>query len=268
VVTQPDRPGHRRRITPPAVKVAAQELGLGVFQPERIRDPESVDRVRALRPEAIILVAYGQIIPPAILELAPRGILNVHFSLLPRWRGAAPVAHAILAGDRQTGVTIMQMDELLDHGPTLASASTSIGEREDAPALSRRLAAIGAELLTETLASIDQLRPQQQDHAAATKAGKLAREDGNLSWELDAVEIDRTVRAFQPWPGVVLALQGKLLKVNRGQAGTGIGKPGTILQVSAGGVEVACGRGSYLLEEVQLPGGRPSPARSVITSGD
>ena len=144
VITQPDKPGHRMKVTPPPVKVAAQELGLEVYQPERIRDPEAVERIRRLEPDLLVVVAYGQIIPPSVLGIPKYGAVNVHASVLPRHRGAAPVAHAILAGDRETGVTIMRMDEQLDHGPILAARTTVIAEGEDAVTLTARLAEIGA----------------------------------------------------------------------------------------------------------------------------
>ncbi len=171
VVTQPDRPGHRLRLTPPPVKVAAEELGLEVFQPERVRAPESVSRLAASAPELVVVVAYGQIIPRSVLEIPPRGVLNLHASLLPRHRGAAPIAHAILGGDAVTGVTIMQMDELLDHGPILAVRETAIGPHEDAAVLAERLAAMGADLLVETIARLDEIEPVEQDHAADVAAG-------------------------------------------------------------------------------------------------
>ena len=236
VVTQPDRPGHRLKLTPPAVKVAAGELGLPVFQPERIREPSAIERLRAAAPELIVVVAYGQIIPRSILELPPNGVLNVHASLLPRWRGAAPVAHAILAGDEFTGVTIMQMDEQLDHGPVLAySHELPIGIADDAAGLTERLAEVGAKLLVETIAQLESLDPREQDHAQATLAPKLSREAGELEWGLPADEIDRRVRAFQPWPGVTLPWQGERVKVLRGR------------------VE----GDRYVPEVVQAPGGRP-----------
>jgi len=264
VVTQPDRPGHRQRLTPPAVKLAAGELGLEVFQPERIRAPEAVAGVAASAPELIVVVAYGQIIPRSVLEIPPRGVLNVHASLLPRHRGAAPIARAVLSGDPVTGVTIMRMDEQLDHGPVLAMRETPIGERESGAELAERLAEMGAELLVETVARLDEVEPIEQDHDAATLAPKLAREDGELDWSLDAGEIDRRVRGLQPWPGVTLPLAGGRVKVLRGRPLAGAGEAGQVLRSGRDGVEVAAGRGSYLLEEVQPPGRRPMPARAVV----
>jgi len=266
VVTQPDRPGHRLRVTPPPVKLAAEELGLEVFQPEKIRTPESVARLRSASPELMVVVAYGQIIPRSVLEIPPRGIVNVHGSLLPRHRGAAPINHAILAGDTVTGVTVMCLDELLDHGPVLAARKTEIGPDEDAAALGERLAVMGAELLVDVLGRFDELRPLEQDHAAATLAPKLTRTDGELEWDLSADEIDRRVRALQPWPGVTLPLYGTRVKVLRGRPLRGSGQPGEVLAAGSRGVEVAAGRGSYLLEEVQPPGRRPMSPRTLVKS--
>ncbi len=186
VVTQPDRPGHRLRVTPPPVKVAALELGLEVFQPERIKAEESVARIASIAPELIVVVAYGQIIPRSILEIPPRGVLNVHASLLPRHRGAAPINRAILAGDRVSGVTIMRMDEQMDHGPILSAREVEIGPEEDAVSLAERLAALGAELLVETIDRLDEIRPVEQDHSRATFAPRLAKPEGELDWDLDA----------------------------------------------------------------------------------
>ncbi len=266
VVTQPDRPGNRMRLTPPPVKVAAEDMGLEVFQPERIRAPESVARIAVAAPALIVVVAYGQIIPRSVLDIPPRGVLNVHASLLPRHRGAAPVNHAILAGDTITGVTIMLLDEQLDHGPVLATRETEIGPGEDAGALGGRLALMGAQLLVDLLARLDDLRPVEQDHAAATQAPKLSREDGELNWGLPADEIDRRVRALQPWPGVTLPLGGRRVKVLRGRPLTGSGRPGEVLAAGRDGVEVAAGHGSYLLQEVQPPGRRPMAPGALVTS--
>ena len=229
-------------MTPPAVKVAADELGLPVDQPQRIRDSESVERLRALAPDFLIVVAYGQILPAAVLGIPRLGAINVHASLLPRWRGAAPVARAILAGDRETGVTIMKMDEQLDHGPILAVRATSIGGEEDAGALTDRLAEMGAELLVETLADFDDLRVTGQDHEAATVASKLTKSEGELDWSMGSLEIDRRVRGLQPWPGATLPTSRGRVKVLKGH------------------IE----GDQYVLDVVQLPGKKPAPAKQVL----
>jgi methionyl-tRNA formyltransferase len=266
VVAQPDRAGHRGRTAPPAVKQAAQELGLPVAQPEWVRSEQGVSAITAASPEIMVVVAYGQIISPSILALPERGILNVHASLLPRHRGAAPIQYAILAGDEVTGVTIMQMDELLDHGPILAARPTGIGPHEDAAELSARLAEIGAQLLVETLARLDEVVPVEQDHAQATLAPRLERSAGDLSWATSAEDIDRKVRAYQPWPGVTLPFGAGRVKVLRGRPLNQQGEPGSVLAHGRRGVEVAAGTGSYLLEEVQLPGRRPMPAHSLLAA--
>ena len=243
VVTQPDRPARRGlKLTPPPVKVAAEELGLDIYQPEKIRDPDSVQRLVSLAPDFLVVVAYGQIIPRSVLDVPKRGALNVHASLLPRWRGSAPVARAILAGDAETGVSIMKMDEQLDHGPVLAKRTTPIEVGEDAAQLTRRLAGLGAQLLVDALAKFDELHAVDQDHALATTAPKLRKEEGELDWSLDAVEIDRRVRGLQPWPGATLPTAKGRVKVLRGH------------------VE----GDRYVPDIVQVPGKKPAPARQVL----
>jgi len=230
------------KLTPSTVKIAAQELGLPVYQPEKVRDPEAVARLRSLAPDFLIVVAYGQIIPRAVLDIPRLGALNVHASLLPRWRGAAPVARAILAGDTETGVSIMKMDEKLDHGPVLAVQATPIEQGEDGAQLTRRLAGIGAELLVETLANFDSVRVVGQDHEHATLAPKLAKEEGELEWSMTADEIDRRVRGLQPWPGATLPTSKGRVKVLRGHV------EGEL----------------YVPDVVQLPGKKPAPAKQVL----
>ena len=242
VITQPTRPGHRMKATPPPIKVAADALGLEVLQPARIRAPEMVERLRELAPDLMVVVAYGQIIPAEVLAIPKRGAVNVHASLLPRHRGAAPIAHAILSGDAETGVTIMRMDEQLDHGPVLAVRRTAIGEGEDAAALTARLAIMGAELLVETVGRLDEIKAVEQEHAGATIAPRLRREDGELEWSMDAQEIDRRVRGLQPWPGVTLPTKKGRVKVLSGH------------------VE----GDRYVPDVAQLPGRRPAPAKQVI----
>lgn len=230
------------KVTPPPVKVAAQELDLEVFQPERIRDPEAVERLRLLAPDLLVVVAYGQIIPRSILSIPKRGAINVHASLLPRHRGAAPIAHAILAGDRETGVTIMRMDEQLDHGPILVTRSTPIRPDEDAVALTSRLADMGADLLVDTLARLDEIQAEEQAHEQATVAPRLDRQDGELDWNMSAQEMDRRVRGLQPWPGVTVPTKLGRVKVLQGH------------------VE----GDRYVLDVVQVPGKKPAPAKQVL----
>jgi methionyl-tRNA formyltransferase len=230
------------KLTPPPVKVAAEELGLPVYQPERIRDQEAIERIRAESPDFLVVVAYGQILPASVLSIPRLGGINVHASLLPKHRGAAPVARAILAGDAETGVTIMKMDEQLDHGPILAIRATPIGDQEDAVALTERLAQMGAELLVETLEHFDELRVAGQDHSQATVAAKLRKEESELDWDLGAAELDRRVRGLQPWPGATLP-------TNRGH-----------VKVLKGHVD----GDRYVLDVVQVPGKKPAPAKQVL----
>ena len=264
VITQPDRPGHRNKILPTPVKQAALKHGLHVYQPDRVRSPESIAQIRWANPELIVVVAYGQILPPEVLEIPPRGVVNVHASLLPRHRGAAPVNQAILSGDAETGVTIMLMDEQLDHGPILAQRTLPIGPEATAPALLSELAELGAALLVEVLADIEKYPPREQDHTAATVAPRLKKEDGELDWSLPAAEIDRRVRGLNPWPGTSATLADREVKVLRGRPAQGSGKPGEIIKPAGDGLLVGTGDGAYLVEEVQLPSRRPMPARQLL----
>jgi methionyl-tRNA formyltransferase len=264
VLTQPDRPGHRNKIVPTPVKQFALKQGLHVYQPDKVGTPEAIAQIRWADPDLLVVVAYGQIIPREVLELPRRGALNVHASLLPRHRGAAPIAHAILAGDRVTGVTIMRMDEQLDHGPILAVREVPIDPRATTGELTDQLAVVGAELLSEVVASLDRFPPREQDHAAATVAPRLKKEDGELSWSLPALDIDRRVRALNPWPGTTAELAGKELKVLRGRPAEGAGKPGEVISATKDGLLVGTGKRAYLVEEVQIPGRRPMPARQLL----
>lgn len=262
VVTQPDRPaGRGRRLAPSPVKQVALEHGLMLSQPHSLRTPEAVAQLSAWRPEVIVVAAFGQILPQDVLDIPPHGCLNVHGSLLPRWRGAAPVAAAILAGDEVTGVTIMQMDAGLDTGPVLAQREELIAPDDTQATLEKRLARLGAELLVETLVAYlaGSLLPRSQPGEGATYAGQLRKEDGWLDWSRPAVELDRRVRAFTPWPGAFTMWRGRRLKVLRAvplPAWRGGVSPGTVVAL-AGGVVVATGEGALRLEEVQLAGKRP-----------
>ena len=242
VITQPTRPGHRMKPAPPPVKVAADAWGLEVIQPERIKAPDVADQLRRVAPDLLVVVAYGQIIPASLLSIPRLGALNVHASLLPRHRGAAPIARAILGGDQETGVTIMQMDEKLDHGPVLASSPTPIHEGEDAIALTARLAAIGADVLVYVLGHLESIKAAPQNEVAATTAPRLRKEDGELEWDMGAVEIDRHVRALQPWPGATLPTKRGRVKVLSGHVDGD----------------------RYVPDIVQLPGKKPAPAKQVL----
>jgi methionyl-tRNA formyltransferase len=262
LVTQPDKPagrGHALRRTP--TKILALARGIEVHQPARVRTEESVALVRELGPECIVVVAYGQIIPRSILEIPPRGILNVHGSLLPRYRGAAPVQWAIARGETETGVTTMLMDEGLDTGPILLQRSVPILEEDTGGSLEEKLAAIGADLLLETLARLEQgaLVPAPQDESRSTLAPRITREDGRVDWSWTARRIHDRARAFDPWPNAWAQVDGAPLKLWKtlvvedaiGESG----EPGTILRIDAGGAHVACGEGTRLaLLEVQSPG--------------
>ena len=218
VVTQPDRPAGRSRAPQPSpVKLAAQELGLPVLQPESLRDPAAVEPLRELNPEAMVVVAYGQILRPDVLNIPAGGVLNVHPSLLPRWRGPSPIPAAIVAGDQQTGVTIMLMDEAMDSGPVLSQTALAIADQDTTASLSAKLSELGADQLAETLPRwlADEIDPVPQDSSRATKSPLLRKEDGAIDWRLPAVEIWRRVRAYNPWPGAYTNLDGELLHVWR-----------------------------------------------------
>jgi len=263
VVTQPDRPaGRGRRLTPSPVKQFAREHGLPTIEPERIRRDESVlPRLEAARPDIQVVVAYGQIMPGPVIYLPPLHTVNVHFSLLPLYRGASPVAWAILNGETKTGVTIFELDEKMDEGDILTAEETPIGPEETTADLEGRLAAIGAGLLVRTLGRIRELPHQPQDHGRATYARKIVKEDGLLAWTDEAPVIDRKVRAFHPWPSAFTFQQGKRLIIHRGRPVPGPidGRPaGEVLKAGKEGLTVACGnRTAYRVASLQ-PEGRPA----------
>jgi methionyl-tRNA formyltransferase len=221
VVTQPDKPsGRGRQLTPPAVKQEAVKLGLPVIQPQKLRDPQAIETLRQWAPEFIIVAAYGQILRQEVLDLPFFGCINVHASLLPRWRGAAPIQAAILAGDSDTGVTIMKMDAGLDSGPILSQRSIPISQEDTAGSLDEKLAQLGAELLIETLPDYlsGSITPRKQEEAMVTKAPLLTKEQGKLDFDRDAIFLARQVRAYNPWPGCYTIWQGQMLKVHRAHA--------------------------------------------------
>ena len=258
VVTQPDRPkGRGKELAAPPVKEAARRMSLPVYQPERVRRPEAQEYLKALAPEIMVVVGYGQIIPQAVIDIAPRGIVNVHASLLPKYRGAAPIQWAIVNGETATGVTTMQINAGLDTGDILLQRETQIGSEETAVDLGERLAVMGAELLIQTLDSLATggLTPRKQDDDQASYAPILKKEDGAISWAQPAADIHNRVRGFTPWPGAHTRLRGQLLHIWRAKS---IGErtelpPGRVL--SGPGFRVAAGDGRVLeLVEVQLEG--------------
>ncbi len=259
VITQPDRPaGRGRKPRPSPVRQAAERLGLPVWTPENLRSPEAVERLRQLAPDVGVVVAYGEILRPNVLAIPPRGFVNVHASLLPKYRGASPVQAAILAGDRETGVTIMLMDAGMDTGPILAQRRIPIAEDETGASLAEKLARLGAELLVETLPRwlAGEIEPQPQDDAQASKTWRLKKEDGRVDWTRPAEFLARQVRAYTPWPGTFTTWDGKLLKIRRAHAvqrpleGA---QPGEVRSLPEG-LAVATGDGWLVLDEVQLEG--------------
>ncbi|MGA2037913.1 MAG: methionyl-tRNA formyltransferase [Bryobacteraceae bacterium] len=262
-VTQPDRPkGRGQTLAPPPVKEAALRLGMPVYQPERVKRPEAVDHLRSLAPEAMVVVGYGQIIPQSVIDIPPLGILNVHASLLPKYRGAGPIQWAIVNGETVTGVTIMRIDAGLDTGPMLLKAETAIGADETAIDLGRRLSVMGAGLLVEALDALAAGRviPQPQDNAQATYASMLKKEDGRIDWTRSAAQIHNQVRGMQPWPGAYSIFRGAALHVWRArpvEAGAGH-PPGALVRIKP--PLVACGVGALELIEVQMEGRKRMPA--------
>ena len=271
LVTQPDREkGRGQRPAPPPLKPVAERRGVRVLQPPRVREPAAQEELRRLAPELQVVVAYGQILPRSVIDIAPRGTLNVHASLLPRLRGAAPIQWAIANGETETGVTTMLIDEGLDTGPTLLARASPIGPEETAADLEPRLARLGALVLLETVAGLaaGTLSARPQDHARATFAPILKKEDGRLDWNQPAPTLACRVRGFHPWPGTHTSLDGKLLKVLAARAeASGPGEPGAVVAVDREGIMVACAEGTRLrLIEVQPESRKPMPA-SAFAAG-
>ncbi|WP_435606889.1 methionyl-tRNA formyltransferase [Pseudomonas knackmussii] len=269
VYTQPDRPaGRGQKLMPSPVKQLAVEHGLPVLQPPTLRNEEAQAELAALKPDLMVVVAYGLILPQVVLDIPRLGCINSHASLLPRWRGAAPIQRAVEAGDAESGVTVMQMEAGLDTGPMLLKVATPISAEDTGGSLHDRLARLGPPAVIEAIAGLaaGTLKGEAQDDALATYAHKLSKDEAKLVWSLPATELERRVRAFDPWPVCHTTLNGETLKVWAARLGEGKGEPGKILDASRDGLLVGCGEGSLLLTRVQLPGGKPLAFADLFNS--
>ncbi len=256
VVTQPDRPaGRNRQIQPSPIKQVALEAGIPVLQPERIRRPEAIAELKQWSPDVYIVAAFGQILPQTVLDIPPHGSVNVHASLLPRWRGAAPIQAVIRAGDAQSGVTIMKMDAGLDTGPMLRARAIPLATDETGASLHDKLAVLGAELLIDTLPDYlnGTITPQPQDDSLTTYAPMMKKEEGNVDWTQPASAIERLIRAFTPWPGTYTYWNGQMLKVLSADVMAGSAQTGQIV-TTRDGVAVGTGEGLLRLRQIQLAG--------------
>jgi len=272
VVTQPDRPAGRGKkpTHPPVKKLAAQLLELPCYQPDRIKEQKVIDKIKSVRADVGVVVAYGQIIPPALLDAFPLGVINAHPSLLPKYRGAAPIQRAILAGEEKTGVTIMLLDEGLDSGPILAQEEIRIAPNETAGSLHDRLATLGSALLRKTLIdwASGAIKPVPQNHSIATYAEPIKKEELNINWQRRADEIVRTIRAFDPWPGAHTFWQGRRLKCYGGHIASvqlmGI-SPGKVVRLTEDGLLIGTGDGNLVsVSSLQLEGRRKVSAEEFV----
>lgn len=266
VVTQPDRPaGRDKRIRQSPVKQLARSAGIPIIQPRRIREEGAIEALRAWGADAHVVAAYGQILPQSVLDLPAQGTVNAHASLLPRWRGAAPIQAAIRAGDRESGVTIMLVDAGLDTGPTLTKRALPLANDETGQSLHDKLSLLGAELLGETLPRYfsGDLEPQAQDESFATYAPQIKKEEGRIDWTRSASEIERLVRAFTPWPGTYTCWRGAQLRILAGHAGHGGAEEGRVLVID-GSLAIGTGRGLYFPTILQLAGKRRLPVSDFL----
>ena len=271
VYTQPDRPaGRGRKLTASAVKQLAIDAGIPVYQPASLKDAEAQQILRALRPDLMVVAAYGLLLPETVLAAPRLGCINVHASLLPRWRGAAPIQSALLAGDSETGITLMQMDKGLDTGAMLVRRSCSILPADSAGDLHDRLARLGAETLLGALPDIARgaLKPEAQDERLACHAPKIDKREAVIDWRETALMNERKVRAFNPWPVACTRWRDEPLRILAAHAvpqAVSVA-PGTVMEASAAGIDVACGDGVLRITQLQLPGGRPMSARDFLNA--
>jgi len=271
VFTQPDRPaGRGRRLQPSPVKQAAQTLDIPVHQPRKL-DVEARAELQALNPDLMVVTAYGLILPRAVLALPRMGCINIHASLLPRWRGAAPIQRAIQAGDTETGISIMQMDEGLDTGPVLLRSAVPITEHETGGSLHDKLAALGGNCILDAVDGLatGRLKTSPQPEAGVCYARKLSKAEAAIDWTLPAIDIARQVRAFNPWPVAQTQWGKRTLRIHAAHVheGAASGDPGQVLQADRDGVVIACRSGGLALETVQLPGKRAISARDLVNAG-
>jgi methionyl-tRNA formyltransferase len=264
VLTQPDRPaGRGMAMHASPVKARALAAGIEVFQPPTLKDAAAQARIRAVEADIMVVAAYGLILPQAVLDMPRLGCLNIHASLLPRWRGAAPIQRAILAGDSETGVCIMQMEAGLDTGPVLLSAALPILDEDTSASLHDKLASLGAQLIVDALARLP-LPACPQPEAGLTYAAKLAKPEAVLDWRQPAMVLARRIRAFDPFPGAVSRLGDDALKIWHAEVITESGEAGVVLSVDKGGIVVACGTGALRLSELQKAGGKRLPAKQFL----
>jgi methionyl-tRNA formyltransferase len=265
VLTQPDRPaGRGMHLSPSAVAQCAASHGLTIEKPASLKDPQAQLRLRELAPEVLVVAAYGLLLPRAVLDIPARGCLNIHASLLPRWRGAAPIQRALLAGDEATGICIMQMEAGLDTGPVLLDKQMPIGPRDTTGSLLERLTALGADLIVQALAEIHSLQPRPQDDARATYAAKITKADARIDWSRTAAQIDRQVRAFNPSPGAEARMGEDLVKIWEARPVEGVGTPGAVIEANPSRLVIACGEGALQLLQLQRPGGRRMGAGDFV----
>lgn len=267
VISQPDKHrGRGRKLEPTPTKLFAEEHNIPVLQPAKVKTDEFLDELRALRPEVIVVAAYGKILPGALLEIPPHGCINVHPSLLPKYRGASPIRGAVLSGDKITGVTIMQLDEGMDTGDILLQEVMPIEHEDTAETLSPRLSKLGAELIIQTIKLLKEglLEPKKQDDSLATHTSMLKKEDGLIDWRRSADEIRNLIRGMQPWPGAYTYLGQKMLKIYSSEISHTGGSPGEVLGSSREVLEVACGEGSLLIKELQIEGGKRLDTKSFL----
>jgi len=257
VLTQPDRPaGRGLRPSASAVKQLATARGIEVFQPQTLKDRDALDRVAAARPDVVVVAAYGLLLPPQALTIAPVGALNIHASLLPRWRGAAPIQRALLAGDRETGISIMQMDAGLDTGPVFSRHALAVGEDDDAQSLHDKLAELGARAIVLALEDVaaGRAQPVPQSEDGVSYARKIGKADAEIDWSRTCADVERQVRGLRPTPGARTQLLAEPIKVWRAHCTAGSGIPGTVLEAGAGGVKIACGKDALMVTELQRAG--------------